>query len=47
MHSSTWNHEIVKGWTTFVKAIFVGNQTHEHGGRLKVQIHILFHGDNS
>jgi hypothetical protein len=39
--------EILKGWTTFDKTIFVRNEKYKHEGQLKVKIHVLLYGDDS
>jgi hypothetical protein len=33
--------------TTFTNTIFLKNQKYEHGGQLKVKLHVLFYGNNS
>jgi hypothetical protein len=52
LHQSPWDYQILNAdrsprVNNFIKIIFAGNQTHEHGGRFIFKIHILFHGDNS
>jgi hypothetical protein len=39
--------QIFKRRTTFNENFFVKNRTCERGGRFKVKIYVLFHGNNS
>jgi hypothetical protein len=53
LHQSTWYHEILhtdrssKDEQLLIRPFLSKTKKYEHGGRLNVEIHSLFFGDNS